>query len=114
LDATRVEEFLGKLADLRVVRFINEAADPLTFPGMVSIWMLPEDQPQRVLVSSLIEGSTDRYGRLEPRNVIVHLPSLVTELLAATPEQFRAPASPPSPASSGPQSSKVAPAVSMR
>ena len=113
LDVQRVEGFLGKLADLRTSGFVDDASDLNRYGvspavGTISVWALPGPQPQRLLVGRALEGSTNRYGRLEARNVIVQLPSAATELLTATPEQFRPLASPSAPGT--PQSPKTTPA----
>jgi len=104
LDRSRVDDWLGELAGLKVAGFVDEASsDPARYgvqppAGSIAVWTTPEQPPQRLLVGAPIDGSTNRYGHIEGREVIVQLPQQVMELLV-TPERFRAaadaPASPP-------------------
>lgn len=103
LDRLRIDEWLGQLADLKVVGFVDDApSDPARYGvqppvGSITVWTTPEQPPQRLLVGALIDGSTNRYGRIEGRGVTVQLPQQVMDLLA-TPERFRAQAAADAPA----------------
>jgi hypothetical protein len=100
LETQRVEEFLSKLADLRISGFVDEAPSDLTRYGLeppfgaIAVWTVNRDEPQRLLIGATIEGSANRYGRIEGRNAIVRLPDLVTELLATATDQLAALATP--------------------
>ena len=99
LDTPRVEQFLSELADLRVSGFMEDAPKDmapygLTPPGgVIAVWTTDRSEPQRLLVGSMIEGSTNRYGRIEEREAIVRLPDLVTTLLTTTVNSFSTPSS---------------------
>ena len=95
LEAQRVEEFLGRLADLRLAGFEEYAPSDLARYGLgsphgaIAVWTTDRDTPQRLLVGATLAGSESRYGRLEGRGAVVRLPAAVTGLLATTPEQLR-------------------------
>jgi len=103
LDADRVEKFLNDMANLRLSGFVDDAPSDLARYGLeppwgtLAVWTSKTgaDQPQRMLVGTEIEGSDNRYGRIEGRTAVVRLPDLVTTLLAKTPDQLRAPPTEP-------------------
>ncbi len=111
LDAQRVETLLNTLSDLRVVGFGEEAPSGLAQYGLdapegtISIWLTGSPDLQRVLVGHAIEGSTDRYGRIDGRQAIVRLPALINELLSTTSTALQ-----PS-AASEPQTAPTAPTL---
>jgi hypothetical protein len=105
LEMSKVAELLNKLSDVRVSGFIDEPASDLVryglspHSGSIVVWTMGNDQPQRLLIGAAVEGSEERYGRIESRNVVVRLPASITELLATTTGQLR-PAAPSQPAGS--------------
>ena len=109
LDGNNVEGFLSKLSDLRLSGFVEDVPSDLgryglaTPWGTITVWTTGSEPPQKLSVGSAVEGSTNRYGRIEGREAIVRLPDLIGELLATTPDQFRqAPPTPPQPSKSAP------------
>ena len=102
LDAALVEAFLNTLADLRLLEFVDERPQDLaryglaSVAGAISVWTANPDAPQRLLVGSAVEGTTNRYGRIEGREAVVRLPEIATELLAMTAESFTEPRVPES------------------
>lgn len=102
LDQQRVEAFLNAVADVRVAGFMEDAPSDLFRYGLeppmgsITIWTLPGEAPQGLLIGGTIDGTMSRYGRIEGRTPIVRLPEVITELLGRTPDQLRPPA-PPSP-----------------
>lgn len=106
LETSKVEELLNKLSDLRVSGFVDEPASDLVRYGLsppsgsIAVWTTGKDQPQQLLIGAAVEGSAERYGRIESRNVVVRLPTSITELLSTTTEQLRPAA--PQPAGSSP------------
>jgi len=104
LDTPLVESFLNTLADLRLVDFVEEQPQDLARYGLeppegtISVWMSDPEKPQRLLVGSAIEASTNRYGRIDGREPVVTLPEAVTILLQTPLDQFHPPA-PAEPAS---------------
>ena len=105
LEASKVEELLNKLSDLRVSGFMDEPSSELGRYGLsppagsIAVWTTGNDQPQRLWIGTAVEGSAERYGRIEARNVVVRWPSSITELLSTTTEQLR-PTAPSQPAGS--------------
>ncbi|MBI4003680.1 MAG: DUF4340 domain-containing protein [Candidatus Omnitrophica bacterium] len=97
LDASRVEAFLNTLADLRLVDFVEEQPqDPARYglappEGTITVWTSDPEKPQRLLVGSTIEASTNRYGRIDGREPVVSLPEAVTALLDTPLEHLRQP-----------------------
>jgi hypothetical protein len=112
LDAGRVETFLNTLADLRLSEFVEEHPQDLARYGLeptagaISVWTTHQDAPQRLLVGNTMEGSADRYGRIEGREAVVRLPEAITGLISKTVDQFRPPPAPASvtPPQQSPQS----------
>ncbi|MBI4342946.1 MAG: DUF4340 domain-containing protein [Candidatus Omnitrophica bacterium] len=95
LDPKRVEEFLSRLADLRLGGFVEDRPVDLATYGLIppagtlSVWLDGQDAPQRLLIGSVVEGTLNRYGRIEGREAVVRLPEAVSELLNINPEQFQ-------------------------
>jgi hypothetical protein len=95
LTPERVEEWLDRLRDLRVNAFVEDAPSDLARDGLeppfgtISVWTNTAATPQRLLVGSPREGTTERYGRIEGRAAVVSLPGSVSELPAATPDAWR-------------------------
>ena len=107
LDEARVEEFLNEVVDLRLGGFLDDAPEDLVRYGLeppkgtLTVWTVADTLPQRLLVGSTIEPSTNRYGRIDGRAAIVRLPETITEVLAKTLDSLRPPA--PSQAQPAPQ-----------
>ena len=103
LDTARVEGFLNAVADLRLTGFVDEHPQDLARYGLeppagtISVWTTNPEKPQRLLVGTTIEGSTNRYGRMEGREAVVSLPGTITGLLQTSLDQFRPPAAAASP-----------------
>jgi len=98
VDAGQVEHFLNRLVDVQVNGFVERPAAPQALgleppAGTIEVWT-GDEQPQRVAIGSVIEGTTDRYGRIDARNLVVKLPALIQELLDTTPQQLRQAAAP--------------------
>lgn len=95
LDPQRVESFLGRLSDVRLGGFVDDAPSDLVRYGLqpptgsIAIWTTDHPEPQRLLVGAALEGSTNRYGRIEGRTPVVRLPELITTLLATRPEPLQ-------------------------
>ena len=98
LDEARVEEFLNDVVDLRLGGFVDDAPKDLVRYGLeppkgaLTVWTVADPPPQRLLVGSTIEPSTNRYGRIDGRAAIVRLPETITEVLAKTLDSLSAPA----------------------
>jgi hypothetical protein len=104
LGTDEVETFLNKLADLRVSGFVGGPAPAAGYGleppmGVIEVWTGAE-QPQRLMVGAPVKDGTDRYGRIDGREIVVKLPAIVQELLDTVPEQLR-PGTPPAAASDG-------------
>ncbi len=100
LDAKRIEAFLSTLADVRVAGFVDDAPSDLepyglaTPEGTIAIWTNDRESPQRLLIGAAIDGSKNRYGRIEGRSAVVRLPELLSDLMATDPRTFRLEAQP--------------------
>ncbi len=94
LDTGMVEAFLNKLAELRLVDFVEDATTDLSRYGLepaagtISVWTVGGEEPQRMLVGAAIEGAEERYGRLERRSAVVKLPVSVNDLLRTPLDEF--------------------------
>jgi hypothetical protein len=95
LDTARVEDLLNTAADLRLGGFVEDAAAEtkrygLTPPrGALALWSEGAEMPQRLLVGDTVQGTTNRYGRIDGRPAVVRLPGLVTNLLGTTVDALR-------------------------
>jgi hypothetical protein len=95
LDTAKVDALLNKVSDLRVSGFLDAPTMDAASRGLeppaaaIAVWTTGKEQPQRLLIGAAVQESTERYGRLEARNVVVRLPASVTELLATTTDQLR-------------------------
>jgi hypothetical protein len=95
LETAKVGDLLKRLADLRLIEFVDEKPSDLARYGLeppfgtLSIWVTGEEVPQRLLVGSTLEGATERYGRIEGRQPVVKLPATITDLLGTTIESLR-------------------------
>ena len=109
-----MEALLDKLADLRAGGFVDDA--PLDLgryglsppAGTITVWT-QDPQPQKLSVGAVIQGSTNRYGRVEGRPSVVQLPDTITELLSTTVDPLRPPPAPPTTPSQSPSSLPVTP-----
>ncbi|PIQ83277.1 MAG: hypothetical protein COV75_08350 [Candidatus Omnitrophica bacterium CG11_big_fil_rev_8_21_14_0_20_63_9] len=92
----RMDAWLQRLLEVRVIRFIDDApADLARYglaapSGMIAVSTSDGRPGQRLLVGGMLDGSLDRYGRIEGREAVVALPAGVSELLATTLQQLAA------------------------
>jgi len=97
LSGEAVEGFLNTLADLRLVDFVDEQPQELARYGLeppegtISVRTNDPEKPQHLLVGKTLEGSTNRYGRIEGREPVVTLPDVVTTLLDTPLDHLRQP-----------------------
>ncbi|HBQ37981.1 MAG: hypothetical protein A3B73_03605 [Omnitrophica WOR_2 bacterium RIFCSPHIGHO2_02_FULL_63_39] len=135
LDGAAVEEFLWKVRDLKLTRFVDEqvgspsaadtpsAAPPMAGPrslqdlaryglepakGTIQVWLAGDSNPQRLSVGDTIEAGTTRYGLMTGRRAVVELPEPINEILATTPDAFL-PKPEPAAESAGPAASPATP-----
>ena len=93
IEVKAAEALLSTLADLRLSDFVEEAPSDLSQYGLsspegtISVWTEDRDEPQRLLIGSIIEGTENRYGRIEGREPVVQLPTLVTEFFTSAFDQ---------------------------
>lgn len=114
LDAAKVEDWLTRLREETLVRFLDDAPQDLaryglaTPEGSIAVWTVGREQPHRVDLGGLIEGTTSRYGRIDGRSSVVELPDSLVALWMAPREALRpspsapeagapSPGAPPSP-----------------
>lgn len=107
LEADAVDNFLWKLHDLKLLRFIEDASqeasrDGLEPPkGMIQVWLTGQDSPKQLAIGETIGQGHTRYGRVSGRAGIVELPAILEEILATQPSSLTTPASPKPPAPAG-------------
>ncbi len=92
LDGAKVEEFLWKVRDIKLMRFVDDAPQDLARYGLdpthgtIQVWLTGQLDPQTLAVGSTIETGTTRYGRITGRTAVVELPEVIHEILTTTPE----------------------------
>jgi len=95
LDAVKVEEFLWKLRDVKLTRFVEDhpqdvgrfGLDPPK--GRIEVWVREGQEPNRLLVGDPVDGGPTRYGWITGRTSVVELPETITEILGTSPESFQ-------------------------
>ncbi len=107
LDTAKVETLLRQFSDVRLSGFVDDTPSDLSRYGLhdpsatIAVWTSDPEHPQRLLIGSAIEGSTNRYGRIEGRDAVIRLPDLATTLASTPLAQLRpaatSPASPQTP-----------------
>lgn len=91
LDGAKVEEFLWKIRDITLTRFVEAAPQDLARYGLdpakgtIRVWLTGQSDPQGLSVGETIEGGATRYGRMAGRAAVVELPERLNEILTATP-----------------------------
>ncbi len=97
VESARVEKWFGKLAELRLSGFEEDAPGDLARYGLeppagaITVHTTDRDEPQRLLIGSTVAGSASRYGRIEGRTAVVRLPESVVELLAPLADEAAGP-----------------------
>lgn len=95
LDGAAVEEFLWKIRDVKLTRFVDDAPQDLARYGLdpaqgtIMVWVSGQTEPQTLLIGSTIEQGQTRYGRITARSPVVELPEVVNEILKTTPDAFK-------------------------
>lgn len=115
LDASKVEAWLWKLRDTKLVRFVDDPAaggagaptdlaryglDPPT--GRILVWTTGQSDPKELLIGNPIESGQTRYGRLTGRPGVMELPEVINELITTQPESFKSAQAEPAAAPSTP------------
>lgn len=91
VDGAKVEEFLWKIRDITLTRFVEAAPQDLARYGLdpakgtIRVWLTGQSDPQGLSVGETIEGGATRYGRRAGRAAVVELPERLNEILTATP-----------------------------
>lgn len=106
LETSKVEDFLGKLRDVKLTRFVEDQPSELARyglappKGIIEVWEAAQQGSKQLLIGDPInqgaaparpsdEGAGGRYGRVTGRASIVELPSSLNEILATTPDSFQ-------------------------
>lgn len=112
LDAAKVEEWLWRLRDTKLNRFLEDAPQDLAPArpelhgaggrygleppsGTIQVWVTDQPEPTQLLIGASVEPGKTRYGRVVGRAAVVELPETINDLLTATPESFHAQPEPP-------------------
>lgn len=122
LDSTKTEDWLWKLRDLKLTRFIEDepkdlgryGLEPTTTEGSpeergtgtIQVWIENQPDPKELAVGTTLDQDAPfgrRYGKMSGRSCIVELPEGINPIMTTTPESFRA--TPPSPDSKPPSGS---------
>ena len=96
LDDAEVEEFLWKIRDITLTRFVEDAPQDLARYGLdpakgtIRVWLTGQSDPQGLSVGETIDGGATRYGWMSGRAEVVELPESLNEILTATPEALKA------------------------
>lgn len=92
LDDTKVQDWLWKLREFKLARFVEEAQqDPERYgladaPGAIRVWTTDRADAKEVLIGNPVDEGRSRYARLsERRGAIVELPEGIELILATTP-----------------------------
>lgn len=95
VDGAAVEEFLWKIRDSKLTRFIEDAPQDVARYGLepakgtIQVWLTGQSDPQGLSVGETTEGGATRYGRMAGRAAVVELPESLNDLLATKPESFK-------------------------
>lgn len=98
LDNRQVDEWLWKLRELRVEKFLEDEPTDLAAYGLeppqgrISLWVLDGEESKDVLIGKPIESGHTRYGQITGRPGLVELPEALETLLGAPPITPPAPA----------------------
>lgn len=108
LDGSKVEAWLWKLRDTKLVRFVDDpAAGGAGAPtdlarygleppkGRILVWTADEPQPRTLLIGNPIESGQTRYGKISGRTGIVELPEGIEPIVTTKPESFQPEPPPP-------------------
>lgn len=107
LETEAVENFLWKLHDLKLLRFIEEPSQEagrrgLEPPkGMVQAWLTGQEAPIQLSIGETVGQGPTRYGRVSGRSGVIELPATLDEILSTQPSSLTTPASPTLPAPLG-------------
>lgn len=100
LDPEPVEEWLWKLRDIKLVRFVEDQPKDLTRYGLepprgaLQVWVAGQPDPAiQLFLGDFVGQGKTRYGRLAGRDAVVELPEILPDLLPATVSAFASEAS---------------------
>ena len=96
LDGSHVDEWLWKLRDVKLTRFVEDEPQSLSRYGLdppkgtIQVWLTDQQQAKELLIGEAVGQGKARYGRMVGRPGIVELPETLLDLLATNPESFTA------------------------
>ncbi|MBI3324912.1 MAG: DUF4340 domain-containing protein [Candidatus Omnitrophica bacterium] len=108
LDTGKVDELLGRLRELRILRFVDTPGTDLqrygldTPQGGIEVWLSGGAEPLRLTIGSPVAGSSRPYGQIATRPPIVELPESAGQLPSTTLDSLKRAAPTPSPAPAAP------------
>ena len=89
LEASTFEEWLWKLRETKLIRFVEDGPQDLSRYGLsppqdrIDAWIVGQEQPEALLVGQTADPEAlTRYGQCPGRPSVVELPASLTELLA--------------------------------
>lgn len=96
LDQTKVEEWLWKVREFKLTRFLEDAPQDLQrygladAPGAIRIWTKERTDAKEVLIGQELDEGRSRYARLsERRGAVAELPEGIELILNTSPESFQ-------------------------
>lgn len=94
LDGSQVDEWLWKLRDVKLTRFVEDEPQSLSRYGLdppngtIQVWLTDQQQSKELLIGEAVGQGKARYGRMVGRPSIVELPETLLDLLVTKPESF--------------------------
>lgn len=95
LDDQLINEWLYRLADLRLSGFVDDDPQDLTPYGLepptgtIRLWTREVEEPQSLSLGGYVEGSASRFGMIGGRAAVVRLPGVAEELVTTTREDLQ-------------------------
>jgi hypothetical protein len=96
LDSAKIEDWLWKLRDLQLARFVEDEPKDLSRYGLepttgtIQVWLEHQPDPKELAVGTTLDQSQSRYGKMTGRSCLVELPEGINAILTTTPDSFRA------------------------
>ena len=106
LDGSHVDEWLWKLRDVKLTRFVEDEPQSLSRYGLdppkgtIQVWLTDQQESKDLLIGDAVGQGKARYGRIANRPSVVELPEIINELLTTKPESFKPSQPEPAPATS--------------
>lgn len=110
LESTKTEDWLWKLRDLKLTKFVEDQSQNLGRYGLASptgtiqVWLKGQADAKEVLIGNTVDQGKSRYGKISGRPSVVELPEGIAAIVTTTPKSLR-PSLPSTPESTPPSGS---------